>query len=174
MAWKLLESKIVFDNFMQVEERSYEMPDGHVKRFYIKLNKPAVCILAITADQKVITVEQFRPGPSATLNEMPGGFIDDGETPEAAAARELLEETGFAGNLQHITDCFDDAYTNMVRSCFVATDCKQVQGQQLDDGEFINVRLVDIADFLKIVRAGKMTDVEVALLGLDHLNLLTK
>ncbi|HMI09453.1 MAG TPA: NUDIX hydrolase [Candidatus Saccharimonadales bacterium] len=172
--WKLLKSKIVFDNFMQVEERIYELPDGKTKNFYIKITNPSICVLALTEDNKVITVEQFRPGPNTVLNELPGGYIDEGETPEQATARELREETGYAGDIQLVTTCFDDAYVTMERSCFVATNCKRVSNQQLDDSEFLNVKLLDLPDFLKIVRSGRMTDVEVALLGLDYLDLLNE
>lgn len=171
MSWKLISSKTIFDKFMQVEERTYEMPDGQTKNFYIKITKPAVCVLALTEDDKVITVEQFRPGPNKTLNELPGGYMDDGETPEQAAARELREETGYEGDVQFVTECFDDAYVTMNRSCFVATNCKQVGDQQLDSSEFLDVKLIELPDFLKIVRSGQMTDVEVALLGLDRLGL---
>ena len=125
MSWKLLNSQVVFDKFMQIEERTYEMPDGQTKNFYIKMTKPAVCVLAITEDNQVITVEQFRPGPNKTLNELPGGYMDDGETPERSAARELREETGYEGDVQFVTECFDDAYNTMNRTCFVATNCKK-------------------------------------------------
>ncbi|HEX7963001.1 MAG TPA: NUDIX hydrolase [Candidatus Saccharimonadales bacterium] len=174
MGWKLLHAKIVFDKFMQVEEQTYEMPDGNTKNFYIKITKPAVCVLALTEDNKVITVEQFRPGPKKVLRELPGGYMDEGETPARAAARELREETGYAGDIQFVTECFDDAYVTMNRSCFVATNCKRVGDQRLDSSEFINVRLVHLPDFLRQVRSGQMTDVEVALLGLDKLGLLAR
>jgi ADP-ribose diphosphatase len=171
--WKLVKSQIVFDNFMQIEERTYELPDGKTKNFYIKITNPAICVLALTEDNKVLTVEQFRPGPNTVLNELPGGYVDEGETPEQAMARELREETGYEGDVQFVTKCFDDAYVTMERSCFVATNCKRVGDQQLDDSEFLDVKLIDLPDFLKMVRSGRMTDVEVALLGLDHLGLLT-
>lgn len=170
--WELLNSRIVFDNFMQVEERTYKLPDGQTKNFYIKLTQPTICVLALTDDQKVITVEQFRPGPNKVLHELPGGYIDGDETPERAMARELREETGYEGDIQFVTTCLDDAYVTMERSCFVATNCKKVGDQQLDESEFMNVKLFDLPDFLSLVRSGQMTDVEVALLGLDHLRLL--
>ena len=172
MDWKLLSSRIVFDKFMQIEERSYKLPDGQTKNFYIKKNQPAVCVLALTKTHDVITVKQFRPGPQTILHELPGGYMEAGETPSKAAARELLEETGYAGKLKFITECFDDAYTTMNRSCFVATDCEPVGEQQLDSGEFIDVELLSLTAFLEIVRSGQMTDVEVAFLGLDYLGLL--
>ena len=172
--WKLLKSQIVFDNFMKIEERTYELPDGLIKNFYIKLTNPAICVLALTEDNQVITVEQFRPGPNRVLHELPGGYVDEGETPEQAMGRELREETGYEGNIQFVTNCFDDAYVTMERGCFIATNCKKVGEQQLDDSEHMNVKLFNLSDFLNLVRAGQMTDVEVAYLGLDKLGLLTK
>lgn len=171
--WKLLKSNIVFDNFMKIEERTYEMPDGQTKNFYIKLTNPSICVLALTEDNKVITVEQFRPGPNKVLYELPGGYVDEGETREEAMARELREETGYEGDVQFVTSCFDDAYVTMERGCFVATNCKKVGDQQLDESEFLNVKLFDLPDFMKLIRSGEMTDVEVAFLGLDHIGLLT-
>lgn len=87
--WKLLKSQIVFDNFMKIEERTYEMPDGQTKNFYIKLTSPSVCVLALTEDNKVITVEQFRPGPNRILNELPGGML----TRVKPVKRRLLENS---------------------------------------------------------------------------------
>lgn len=170
--WKLLKSQIVFDNFAKIEERTYKMPNGQIANFYIKIVKPTVCAFALTEDNKVIAVEQFRPGPNKILFELPGGFMDEGEVPEQAMARELLEETGYAGDLEFITLCYDDAYTTIRRSCFVATNCKKVGTQQLDDSEFLNLKLIDLSDYLKIIRKGQTTDVEVAYLALDHLGLL--
>lgn len=54
-----------------------------------------------------------------------------------------------------------------------AANSRRVGDQQLNDSEFLNVKLYDLSEFLKIVRAGRMTDVEVAMLGLDYLGLLT-
>ena len=55
----------------------------------------SVAVLAMTSDGRFVTVRQFRPGPGRVLDELPGGYVEPREGVEQAAARELLEETGF-------------------------------------------------------------------------------
>ena len=54
-----------------------------------------VCAVAITEENEVLMVRQYRHPVKETLLEIPGGFIDEGETPEEAMRRELKEETGY-------------------------------------------------------------------------------
>lgn len=82
-------------------------------------------------------------------------------------ARELQEETGYQGDLKFVTECLNDAYSTMVRSCFVATNCRKVAKQELDDSEFITVRLMPLNEFRQLLRSGMMTDVEMGYLALD-------
>lgn len=49
---------------------------------------------------------------------MPGGNIDPGEDPAVAAARELLEETSYQGDMEFVGTCLDDAYSTMERYLF--------------------------------------------------------
>jgi ADP-ribose pyrophosphatase len=104
--------------------------------------------------------------------EIPGGFIDEGELPLKSAQRELLEETGYQGDLEFVTICLDDAYSTMERFCFVATNCKKVKEIENGEDEFTQVSLVFLEDFKKILRNGQLTDVEAGFLGLDYLGLL--
>lgn len=57
----------------------------------------AVCVVAVDAQGRVVLVRQKRPAVGATLLELPAGIVDDGEGDEAAARRELEEETGLHG-----------------------------------------------------------------------------
>ena len=73
-----------------------EMPDGKIVETYYVVEMPvSVCALAITEDGKAIIVKQYRHPIQAIIYELPGGFIDEGETPVIGVARELLEETGY-------------------------------------------------------------------------------
>lgn len=131
-----------------------------------------MAVLALTEDNEVILAKQYRPGPQKILYELPGGYLDEGEKPEVSASRELLEETGYAGEIEFVGTSFDDAYSTMQRYCFVALNCKKIADQQLDDGEHVEIAYKSLEDFRSLLRSGEMTDVEVGYLGLDHLGLL--
>jgi ADP-ribose pyrophosphatase len=150
----------------------YRIPNGEESDFYLKKEGSATGILALTKDQRVILVRQFRPGPNEILNELPGGYIDNNETPEQAAERELLEETGYKGSAKLVATAYDCAYSTMNRHCVVVTDCEKVAEQNLDKNEFVEVFLMPLSEFRELLRSGKNTDVEVGYIGLDYLGLL--
>lgn len=171
--WEELSREMAFQKYSRkIEKVMFKLPDGKESDFYIKQEGPAAGVLAITKDQKVILVKQFRPGPGEILSELPGGFVDPDENPEVTMERELMEETGYKGKVQLVTTCLDDAYSTMNRYCFVATECERVGEPQTGEHEFIELELVSLEDFRKRLRSGKMTDVEVGYLGLDFLGLL--
>lgn len=171
--WEEFSREIVFQKYSRkIEKVMFRLPDGKESDFYIKKEGQVVGILALTKDNQVILARQFRPGPNEILNELPGGYIDKDETPEQAAARELLEETGYKGKVQLVTEAFDCAYSTMNRYCMVATECEKVAEQKLESTEFAEVVLVSLDEFKKLLRSGKNTDIEVGFLGLDYLNLL--
>lgn len=104
--------------------------------------------------------------------ELPGGFVDPNEVPEVTMKRELLEETGYEGDVKLITICLDDAYSTTERYCFIATNCKKVKEIENGEDEFTELVLVTLEEIKKILQSGQMTDVAVEFLGSDHLGLL--
>ena len=155
-----------------IQRRDYELPNGKVEDYYIRVARPGACVLAITKDKKVITVRQYRPGPDKIYLEMPGGFVDEGEDPKTAGMRELKEETGYTGEVVWSGKWQNDAYTEQERHVIVVINCKKVTEPILEATEFAEVELLDPDDFIKQARVGLLTDTAGALLGLDYLKLL--
>ena len=61
-----------------------------------------VNVIALTGDEEVVLIEQFRHGLAEVTLEIPGGMVDPGEEPLQAGVRELLEETGYGGGEAHV------------------------------------------------------------------------
>ena len=98
MNWKKLSSEYLNKHiFFTARKDVCEMPDGQIVDPYFVVELPAsVCALALTENNEVIMIKQYRHPIEETILELPGGFINEGETAETAITRELLEETGFA------------------------------------------------------------------------------
>jgi len=148
------------------------MPDNAEKSFEIIYQQHAVGVVALTADKKVLVVEQYRPGPEKILLEIPGGIMNDNESPLDAIKRELLEETGYTGDFQFLGTNIDDAYSNKIRYNYIGINCHKVQEQNMDENEFGSVILLTIEEFKKVALSGELTDMENALLALHYLHML--
>lgn len=166
------EDVVAYKNYMTVVKRAFRLPSGNVKSFDIIKDIQAVCMLALTSDNQVLLVKEFRPGVEKVLMELPGGGVEKGEEPEVAAERELLEETEYKGEVQFVTESFHDAYSTRIRYNFVIVDCKKVQEVNHDIKEPLEPVLLSIGEFRKHLQSGQLTDVTTGYLGLDFLDLL--
>jgi ADP-ribose pyrophosphatase len=172
--WEELSREEVFRKYGRgIERRTYRLPHGTETDFYLSTGHDSVCCLALTRSKEAILVRQFRPGPGEVLLEMPGGGVADGENCEEGMARELLEETGYRGKMEFVTEVFPSAYSTYRKRVFVANDCVKVADPEPEDnGEELEVVLMSIPEFREHLRSGKLTDVEMGYLALDHLGLL--
>lgn len=127
-------------------------------------------IVAITTDNKVIVGRQFRVGPEKIMLEIPGGTVNEGEDPQLAAEREMLEETGYkVGSIQKLGVAHKDAYMNATWHYFLALDCEKAGNQQLDDNELIDVELITINQFIYNAKNDLVTDHGAVLMAYDKL-----
>lgn len=97
MEASLLSSTYISEHrYFKARKDAYQMKSGKVvdPYFYVEV-PPSVTAMALTEDKQVILVEQYRHPIGKKIIELPGGFIDEGENPDVAIERELLEETGY-------------------------------------------------------------------------------
>ena len=89
--------EIVFQTeWFSVERQSYDDIEALQGKPYYRINAPdGVIVLALTPDNRIVLVEQFRPALGRRTLEVPAGAVDPHETPVEAAVRELFEETGY-------------------------------------------------------------------------------
>ncbi len=161
--WERIEPTIIHKaGYRTLVDKTFLLPNGatYTPTTMDFEGREAVAILALTPDNEVVVVRQFRPGPEKIMDEIPGGIVDAGETKEAAAERELLEETGYkSGRMLFLGTAYYDAYTNTKRHCFLATDCVKTKSQAKGAvDEIIELRLVSIDEIMSITRKGQMTD----------------
>jgi len=170
--WEKLGERTIRDGYRAILGRRYRLPSGFEREFEIKLEADTAVVLAVTLEQCVVLVREFRPGVEADLLELPGGVVDVGEEPLEAARRELLEETGYSGDVELVGSMVDCAYSTRVRHVFATRDAERVAEPQPEEGESPEVVLVSLDAFREHLRGGRLTDVGPGYLALDRLGLL--
>ena len=95
--WRLVGNEILRDfRVVSVREHTYQFaPTGEQRGYVVCESADWVLVIAITPEQEVVFVRQFRHGFGEVVLEIPGGVMDPGETPLETAIRELEEETGY-------------------------------------------------------------------------------
>jgi ADP-ribose pyrophosphatase len=170
--WPRLDEEVVYQGDRTLARRRYRQPDGRETTFDIILHGSGVSVLAFDEHGRVVLTRQFRPGPERVQFDLPSGFVDEGEEPVAAAARELAEETGYEGSLREVACLTPNAYSTEVRHVFVATDCRRAREPDTDDDEEIEVVLVTPERLRELLRSGEVTVVDAPYLALDVLDML--
>ena len=117
-----------------------------------------VNVVAVTADGKIVIVEQFRFGVGELTMEPAAGIIDPGEEPLDAARRELLEETGFgSGNWRYLGSVqANPAYQENSCHHWLAEDVVSLQAPTPDAGEAIRVHLMTLDEIKAAIAAGQL------------------
>jgi ADP-ribose pyrophosphatase len=159
--WRLQRSEIVFEHRWYRLRRDWIMlPDGRkIDDYFVSLRPEVVLIFPLTATEEVVMVRQYKHGAGTILLEFPGGtFLPEEETAEAAAARELGEETGYvAGRLEFLGSVWDDPTRQDNRvHMFLARDARQTQAQNLDEHEDIEVVLLPLRKFKSMCMDGEI------------------
>jgi ADP-ribose pyrophosphatase len=176
--WRLQRSEIVFDHHWYRLRRDWLiLPDGRkIDDYFVSMRPEVVLIFAVTIDDEVVMVRQYKHGAAAILLEFPGGtFLPATESGEAAAARELVEETGYSGSkLELLGTAWDDPTRQDNRvHMYLVRDAQKVQEQDLDENEDIEVVLIPLRKLKDKMLTGEICvtgTLATAFLGMSALN----
>lgn len=107
-----------------------------------------VNVIALTRDERVVLIRQYRVGIEKVCLEIPGGMVDPGEDARTAAARELVEETGYtAPTWHHLASVAPNpAIQNNLLHSFLALDAERTHEQRLDGSEVLAVETVPLRE----------------------------
>lgn len=160
--WKVLNSEYLLQNeWIAVRADTCEMGNGRlIDPYYIMESGDYVNIVPVTAAGEILFVRIYRHGVGQTLLETPGGLIDAGESPLAAARRELLEETGCdCAEMQLIgSGSPDPARMSCKAYYFLATGVVETAVPSWDHTEEMELLRLPIAQVKQKLFAGEIVD----------------
>ncbi len=159
--WPLLSSKTLLDRgIIKVDQDTVLSPrTGDEMKFTIVRIPDVVQIVPLTAEGKLVMIHQYRHGSRRIGIEVPGGLIDSSdESPQDAARRELLEETGYGrGELVELASLIPQPAIMSTRATiFLIKNVEYRRLPELDRGEDIEVILVDPSEIGKMILDGRI------------------
>ena len=173
--WKKISSKLIgdFRIFKLRSDTAVNPRTGKEHDFFVLDSVNWVNVIAVTPDQQLVMVEQYRHGSGTVELEIPGGMMDPHETdPVATAVRELREETGYAGENARLLGKIhsnpailsNTTYTVLIENCRLQHDV------EFDSGEDLITRLVPVAKIPKLV-ADERIGHSLVVVALHHFDL---
>ena len=151
LEWKVkAERQILSTKVFTINETTSVSPDGRESHFVVT-DAPDWVIVVPELEGNFLMVRQWRHGSNSLSVEFPGGVIDDGESPEKAARRELKEETGFSSKKLTFLGSANPNPALMKNKVhfFTAEDLYQEGGQKLDDDEYLDFMKIPVDEVIK-------------------------
>lgn len=158
--WVTTDERVEYTtNIFKVLKRDMKIEsEDHSATFSILEAPDWINVIALTPEYEIVLVEQYRYGIEEPTLELPGGVCDPGESPLETSKRELLEETGFAGDewisLGNVSS--NPAMQTNYTHTYFAKNCVKTSEQLLDGNERINVHVMPLVEFLELVGRGKI------------------
>ena len=157
---KRLSTEQIFDGrILHIRRDLVELPDGTQSVREVVDHPGGVCILALDEENQALLVSQFRYPYERVVRELPAGKLEYGEDPDAAAIRELKEETGAeAGDFRSLGELYPSpGYCGEIIRMYLARDLRFGE-THLDEDEFLNLERIPFGTLVEQVLSGEIKD----------------
>ncbi|MBR1467397.1 MAG: NUDIX hydrolase [Bacteroidaceae bacterium] len=159
--WKTLDTEYLLrSRYMTLRRDMVCLPDGRVNPEYYVLEFPEwVNVIALTREDRMVMVRQYRHGLGEYQTELVAGYVDpDDGSLLAAAQRELREETGYGGGRWEAFEILsaNPANHSNLTHTFIARDVEYVGAQSLDDTEDVRCMLMSREEVMGLLRRGEI------------------
>jgi 8-oxo-dGTP pyrophosphatase MutT (NUDIX family) len=159
--WKKVRSKVLADYriFKVRSDVCIHPQTGKEHDFFVLDTVGWVNVIAVTPDQKLVMIHQYRFGSETVELEIPGGMMNPEETdPVATAVRELREETGYEGENARLLGKIhsNPAILSNTTYTVLIENCRLKHGTDFDHAEDLATQLVPVADIPKLVADEKI------------------
>ncbi|MEW9669653.1 NUDIX domain-containing protein [Ammoniphilus sp. 3BR4] len=157
---KTIKSDLIFEGkviTLQVDE--VELPNGNLSKREIVKHPGAVAVIAVTPENRIIMVRQFRKPLEKTILEIPAGKLEKGEEPLACAKRELIEETGYRASEMKFVSSFytSPGFADEIIHIYEAQGI-QAGVAQPDQDEFVDLVEVTLEEAFQYIQSGDIID----------------
>ncbi len=157
---KTVSSQSIYDGkILRLRRDEVLLPNGHRSLREVVDHPGGVCVLAIDSQGRALLVRQFRYPYGQVLTELPAGKLEYGEDPDAAARRELREETGAAaGDFRSLGELYPSpGYCGEIIRMYLAKDLSFADARP-DEDEFLDVERVPFSQLVEQVLSGEIRD----------------
>src|SRR5574344_404340 len=155
-----IKSETIYDGrIIKVRVDTVELSNMSYSKREIVEHQRAVSLVAITENQEIYLVKQYRKAVDKVIYEIPAGLVDGNESLQDAAKREAQEEIGMKpNNLELLVESYSSpGFTDEIFSVFLATDLEESKLDQ-DDDEYVEPVLVPLKDALEMVENFEIMD----------------
>ena len=142
-----------------------KLPNGNTSTREIVRHPGAVAVVAITPENKILMVEQYRKPLGRTIVEIPAGKLEKGEEPVTTAKRELEEETGYTcSNLKPLISFYTSpGFADELVHLFIAENLETLtEAAELDEDEFVEVLEVTLEEAQEMIQNNRIFDAKTA------------
>jgi 8-oxo-dGTP pyrophosphatase MutT (NUDIX family) len=174
--WERLRSERLFETpYFALRSDRLRLPNGTIKDPYYIIERPdAAIIFPLTKKGEVVLVRQYRPPLERMELGLPAGLVEKGEKSEAAARRELLEETGYSGGEWELLGSVasSPSLKDNWAYLFLARGVEEMAPPDPDEHELVEVVRVSVGDLPGLVRGGEIVSssgVAAVMLALERL-----